>query len=139
MGGFGMAVERPTYSFEKLEIYVIARSFRAKMYTVAKGLPPEEKFNLSSQMRRASLSLTSNIAEGHGRYHFLENIHFILQARGSLQELVDDLNLCADEKYLSLESTDMLKDEAFFLLKKLNGYISYLRRMKQGDRSNLSH
>jgi four helix bundle protein len=58
-----------------------------------KKLPTEEKYNVISQMRRAALSVTNNIAEGHGRYHFQENIQFLRQSRGSLDELLDDLTL----------------------------------------------
>ena len=54
-------------------------------------------------MRRAAVSLTNNIAEGHGRFHFLDQIKFMLQARGSLEELIDDLNVCEDEQYLAAD------------------------------------
>src|SRR3981081_4306986 len=87
-------------TFEDLEVYQVAREFRKAMYRVAKQLPEEEKFGLISQVRRAAVSLTNNIAEGHGRFHFLEQIKFMLQSRGSLEELMDDLNVCADEAYL---------------------------------------
>ena len=60
------------------------------MYRVAKRVPDIEKFGLASQMRRAALSLTNNIAEGHGRFHYLDQIKFTLQSRGSLEELIDD-------------------------------------------------
>src|SRR5215216_738243 len=86
-------------TFEDLEVYQVARGFRKAMYRVAKRLPEEEKFALVSQIRRAAVSLTNNIAEGHGRFHFLEQIKFMLQARGSLEELFDDLNVCEDETY----------------------------------------
>lgn len=128
-----MFSERPKFGFEEFEVYRIARVFRAKMYAITNKLPECEKFNLTSQIRRASLSLTNNIAEGHGRYHYLENIHFLHQARGSLQEIIDDLNICIDEKYFSDEQLNNLKDEAYVLLKKLNGYILYLRKMKSGS------
>jgi four helix bundle protein len=84
-------------TFEDLEVYQVAREFRKAMYRVAKQLPDTEKFGLASQVRRAAVSLTNNIAEGHGRFHFLEQIKFMLQARGSLEELLDDLNVCEDE------------------------------------------
>jgi four helix bundle protein len=59
-------------TFEDLEVYQVAREFRKMMYRVAKRLPDVEKFGLVSQIRRAAVSLTNNIAEGHGRYHYLE-------------------------------------------------------------------
>src|SRR6266852_1518643 len=93
---------RKYQTFEDLEVYQVAREFRKAMYRVAKRLPEEEKFGLVSQVRRAAISLTNNIAEGHGRFHFLEQIKFMLQARGSLEELLDDLNACEDEHYLAI-------------------------------------
>jgi len=93
--------QRPFQTFEDLEVYQIAREFRKIMYRVSRQVPQLEKFELASQIRRAAVSLTNNIAEGHGRYHYLDQIKFMLQARGSCEELLDDLNICADENYLS--------------------------------------
>ena len=79
----------PTFkTFHDLEVWQVAREFRGRMYAFAKKLPDHEKFNLVSQMRRAALPLTNNIAEGHGRYHFQENIQYLRQSRGSLEELL---------------------------------------------------
>src|SRR6266567_7648710 len=100
-------------TFEDLEVYQVAREFRKAMYRIVKRLPEEEKFGLASQVRRAAVSLTNNIAEGHGRFHFLEQIKFILQARGSLEELLDDLNVCEDELYLPVTEIAKLKEEAW--------------------------
>src|ERR1039458_9579709 len=72
-------------TFEDLEVYRVAREFRKAMYAVTRKLPAHEKFELASQIRRAAVSLTNNIAEGHGRYHFLDQIKFQLQTRGSLR------------------------------------------------------
>ncbi|MFH0858851.1 MAG: four helix bundle protein [Candidatus Omnitrophota bacterium] len=118
------------YSFEKLDLYNLAREYRGKIYKLVKELPSEEKFNLTNQMRRAALSLTNNIAEGHGRYHFQENIQFLRQSRGSLEELIDDINLCIDEEYAEGDRLSKLKEEAYCLLKSLNSYIKYLRVKK---------
>ena len=69
-------------TFEDLDAYKIAREFRKAMYGVAGRLPESEKFGLVSQGRRAAVSLTNNIAEGHGRFHYLDQVKFMLQARG---------------------------------------------------------
>ena len=119
-------------TFEDLEVYKKAREFRKRMYAVAKRLPGFEKYELSRQIRRASVSLTNNIAEGHGRYHYLEEIKFELQARGSLAELVDDLNVCEDEHYLSTNEVADLKELAREVQRLINGYIRFLRNRKSG-------
>ena len=120
-------------TFEDLEAYKQAREFRKRMYAVAKRLPDFEKYGLVSQVRRASLSLTNNIAEGHGRHHFLDQIKFVLQGRGSLQELLDDLNVCHDENYLPISEVNSLKDQGWHVLKLINGYLRYLRDRKIGS------
>ena len=118
-------------TFEDLEVYKAAREFRKKIYTLAKQFPEYEKYNLANQMQRASVSLTNGIAEGDGRFHYQENIQFLRQSRGSLKELIDDINVCIDENYADLNRLNNLKKEGYELLKKLNGYIKYLRSCKQ--------
>jgi four helix bundle protein len=120
-------------SFEDLEVYKAGREFRKAMYQVAKRLPEFEKFGLASQIRRAAVSLTNNLAESHGRFHFLDQIKFTLISRGSLEELMDDLNICADENYLSLSQVEKLKTEGWHVLKLMNGYLRYLRDRKFGS------
>jgi four helix bundle protein len=83
-------VAREISTFEDSEVYQVAREFRKAMYRVAKRLPDTEKFGLASQIRSAAVSLTNNIAEGHCRYHYLDQIKFTLHSRGSLEELLDD-------------------------------------------------
>src|SRR3972149_11014699 len=84
-------IKRKVVTFEDLDVYQLAREFRNKIYDVVKKLPEKERYNLAGQMRRAAVSLTNNIAEGYGRFHYQENIQFCRQARGSLNELIDDL------------------------------------------------
>ncbi len=117
-------------TFEDLEIYKAAREFRKKIYSLAKKLPEYEKYNLAGQMRRAAVSLTNCIAEGHGRFHYQENIQFLRQSRGSLEEIIDDINVCIDESYADLDRLNKLKQEGYIVLKRLNGYIKYLRKCK---------
>ena len=118
-------------TFEDLELYKAARDFRKAVYVLIKLLPDEEKYNLASQMRRAATSLTNNIAEGNGRYHYQESIQFCRQARGSLAELIDDLNVCIDEKYFPEKQMNELKLKAHEINKILNGYIAYLKKRKK--------
>jgi four helix bundle protein len=103
------------------------------MYGVTRKLPDFEKYELASQIRRASVSLTNNIAEGHGRYHYLEQLKFLFQARGSLQELIDDLNVCEDERYSPKSEVVDLKDQAKEVQSLISGYARYLRDRKFGS------
>lgn len=124
-------------TFEGLEVYQVAREFRKAMYGVTRRLPAHEKFELASQIRRAAVSVTNNIAEGHGRYHFLDQNKFTLQARGALQESIDELNICEDEAYLPASEVVELKQPAWRAHKLVNGYIRYLRVRKAGATSAL--
>ena len=123
---------KPYQTFEDLEVYQVAREFRKAMYRVAKRLPQEEKFGLTNQIRRAAVSLTNNIAEGHGRFHFLEQIKFMLQSRGSLEELLDDLNVCEDEAYLPIWEIESLRQQGWRVHKLINGYVRFLRSRVSG-------
>jgi four helix bundle protein len=119
---------RQASTFEDLEVYRKARDFRKAMYRVARRLPEIEKFALASQIRRAAVSLTNNIAEGHGRYHYLDQIKFTLHSRGSLEELIDDLNVCEDEQYLPCEEIASLKEDGWRARQLIDGYVRYLRQ-----------
>jgi four helix bundle protein len=114
-------------TFEDLEVYKAARELRKAMYAVNRRLPDFEKYELGSQVRRASVSPTNNMAEGHGRFHYPDRIRFFLHSRGSVEELVDDFNVCLDEKYLSSDEVAKLKEQACGVLILINGYLRYLR------------
>jgi four helix bundle protein len=113
-------------SFEDLECWKACTDFRRFIKDIIKKLPPEEKYELASQMRRASRSTTNNIAEGYGRFHYKENTQFCRQSRGSLYELRDDLIISLDEEYIAKSEFEegIQKLEKCVLL--LNGYINYL-------------
>jgi four helix bundle protein len=119
-------------TFEDLDVYKKARELRKRMYAAARKLPDFEKYELGRQIRRAAVSLTNNIAEGHGRYHYLDEIKFQLQSRGSLAELLDDLNVCQDEDYLPTTEIVELKERAKEVQRLINGYIRFLRERKAG-------
>ena len=125
-------MEEGRFRLDDFELYKIARGSRKRAYCLVKQLPPEEKYALASQMRRAALSVSNNIAEGHGRWHYQENIRFCRISRGSVDELIDDFNTCQDEGYGGQTLVDELKAEAYDLIRRINGYIAYLRKTKQG-------
>jgi four helix bundle protein len=95
-----------------------------------KTFPQEEKYKLIDQILRASRSVTANIAEGFGRYHYQEYVQFCRQSRGSLYELMDHFIVARDEGYISNEELLQLKDQIGNSLGMLNGFINYLLKAK---------
>jgi four helix bundle protein len=121
------------FGLETFDLYRQAREYRIKIYQLIRSLPPHEKYCLATQMRRAAVSVSNNIAEGHGRWYYQENIHFCRIARGSVEEIIDDLHICADEQYGSKTEIEELIIGARMLIARINGYIVYLKKSKQGD------
>jgi four helix bundle protein len=113
-----------------LEVWKRSRTFRKEISILVTKFPKEERFRLGDQLIRASRSVSANIAEGHGRFHFQENIQFCRQSRGSLVECFDHLTVALDQEYISLELFDELIFKYEELIKMLNGYISYLKKRK---------
>lgn len=114
--------------FEDLEVYQVARDFRNRVFNLVKQLPAEEKYVLSPQMKRAALSITNNVAEGHGSRSFRHNISYLYRSRGSVTELQDDINACEDQGYFEKEHLDDLREHSVRVAKLINGYIAYLRK-----------
>jgi len=119
------------YFLEDLEAWKISREFRKKISHLAKSLPLKEKFRLIDQLIRSSRSVTANIAEGFGRFHYQENIQFCRQARGSLLETLDHLYVAMDEEYIIMDQFSEYKKDLLICLKVLNGYIYYLQKRKK--------
>ena len=117
-------------NFESLEVWKECRLFRIQISSTVKTFPSEEKYRLADQLIRASRSVTANIAEGHGRYHFQENSHFCRQGRGSLTETLDHLICAHDEKYISEIQLREIRVQYEKCLKLLNGYIGFLQKQK---------
>jgi four helix bundle protein len=118
---------------KKLEVWKRAKDFALKIYrNVLPLLPPEEKWSLSSQIRRSSLSISANIAEGYGRYYYQDNVRFCYNARGSLEETLSHLVFSYEAKYIPETLYKELSIEGDEIVRMLNGYIAYLKRSKQG-------
>lgn len=118
-------------SFKDLECWKACLEVRRWFASVVKGFPKEEKFELVSQMKRASRSTTANIAEGYGRFHFQENIQFCRVSRGSLYELLDHLTVAIDENYITEEQNSEAENHIRRAISILNGYIKYLQQQKE--------
>ncbi len=119
--------------FETLEIWKEGRDLRIEISALVKKFPAEEKYRLNDQMIRASRSVTANIAEGYGRFHYQENIQFCRTSRGSLYELIDHFITAYDEKYISEVTCNLYKGKIDVLIAKINGYIAYLKKRKSED------
>ena len=117
--------ENKIRSFEDLECWKVGTELRRFVSQLIKTFPKEEQFDLTSQMKRASRSVTHNIAEGYGRFHYQENIQFCRQARGSLYELIDQFIVAFDEKYITNEELIKGKEQINKSLALLNGCLLY--------------
>ena len=120
-------------TFEDLEVWQKARDFRNKISELTDSFPEKEKYKLSDQILRASRSVTANIAEGYGRFHYQENVQFVRQARGSLYETLDHLTVARDEDYIQEDTFQEFKSEVFDIVPIINGYIKYLKRQKEDN------
>ena len=115
--------------YTDLDIWKMGHDLRIKVGILIRYLPNYERYNVISQIRRSSCSISSNIAEGHGRYHYQENIQYCRQARGSLDETRDHLIYIKDCGYINkISSIEHLIEICKQLKIKLNAYISYLKR-----------
>ncbi|MBN8581016.1 MAG: four helix bundle protein [Anaerolineae bacterium] len=122
-------------NLDKLDVWVRAKDFAVIIYKeVIPHLPAEEKWNLVSQLKRAAQSIPANIAEGHGRYHYLDNARFCYIARGSLTEVQSHISLAHELGFLSDEVCERITAHAETLGKQLNNFIAYLKRSKQGEK-----
>jgi len=123
--------ERGQRGFEDLECYQLALQVLREAYRVVKLLPPEERYNLAHQMRKAAVSAVLNIAEGYGRYHYLDSLRFYYIARGSLNETLSGFVICDEVGYTSGELSRQ-RELCHSALRSLNGYIRYVRKQQRG-------
>src|SRR5690349_22145171 len=108
-------------SYKELDVWQQARLLVKNIYQLTKSFPKDEQFGLVSQMRRAAVSIPSNIAEGCGRNHFKDSIQFFFVARGSIYELETQLLLSADLEFISPTELEVCLTHAIRCKKLLNG------------------
>ena len=109
------------YSFEKLTVWQEATKLVVEVYTLLDSFPKFEKYALCDQIRRAIVSVPSNIAEGSGRKSLKEQIHFLEIAYGSLMETYNQLLIAIDLAYISKESVEDIKPSIDGVAKMING------------------
>ena len=126
-------------SFEDLKCWQACRIVRNYASDIIKKLPYEERNALKDGMRRSSGSITENIAEGFGRYHFGENLQFCRISRGSLHELIDQFITSVDEKYISNKEYINGRELINSAMALLNGYINYLQKAKANTKPKKSN
>lgn len=110
-------------NFFDLNAWKKAREIVLIIYQETKNFPAEEKYGIIDQLRRASCSITANIAEGFGRFHYGDKCKFYLQARGSLNEVQNFLILANDLRYLDKKQTKYIWDLTKETEKLINGLI----------------
>jgi four helix bundle protein len=123
----GSSDHDPVRDFTDLQAWRLARALRKDIYDLARRLPPDEKHILAAQIRRAAVSITSNIAEGFGRFSYQENLQFCRQARGSAYEVRDHLTAALDAGYVTPEEWKRVDALAQRAIRVLNGYIRATR------------
>lgn len=128
-------------SLKKLEVWKRSKDFALRIYReVLPKLPQDEKYGLAQQLRRASVSIAANIAEGHGRFYYQGNVRFCYIARGLLNETLSHLMFCHESGFTPADTYLPLDKEAEEIEKMINGYIAYLMKTKHGEKEpNTKH
>ncbi|WP_222984604.1 four helix bundle protein [Flagellimonas meishanensis] len=114
-----------TYSFEKLEVWKEAKEFAKEVYRVTLGFPEDEKFGLTSQLRRASVSVCSNIAEGSARKTNKDKAHFTTLSFSSAVEILNQLILALEFGFVSIDTYKDLRYRLESITNKLNSLRNY--------------
>jgi len=122
-----------------LIVWQKAMGLARQAYTLTAGLPKSEAYGLLAQVRRAAVSIPSNIAEGHGRLTDLQFRHFLGNARGSLCELQTQVELAADLGYLDKKKIQIVMDQRAEVGRLLNGLITSLRQHSAGVETNTAN
>lgn len=116
-------------SFTDLNAWKEGHALALMIYVITKNFPKDETFGLTSQIRRAGVSITSNIAEGFSRKSYKEKIQFYTIALGSATEVQNQLLVCRDVGYISTEKFNEVADQMVKVHKIINGLIKGSQRI----------
>lgn len=121
-----------TFSFEKLEVWNLARDLIKVIYSVTKDFPEAEKFGLTGQIRRAAVSVANNLAEGSSRKSFKEKANFTTTAFSSLMEVLNLLIICKDLEIL--HENEYLRIRP--LVEEISNKLNALRNSQTSSKTN---
>jgi four helix bundle protein len=124
-----MVNNRTIKNFYDLPVWQESRKLVLDIYKITIKFPKEETYGLISQIRRASMSVAANIAEGFGRFHYKDKIKFYLQARGSLIEVQNYIFLSQDLKYIDKEAARVIFKKCNDIQFQLNSIIKKNRNI----------
>jgi four helix bundle protein len=113
-------------SYKELEVWKAAVALVKDVYTLTKDFPKEEQYGLTSQVRRAAVSIAANIAESNGRQYKKDSLQLLHIARGSLYELDTLITISRTVDILDEDSQKRLEQQITACLKLLNGFIRYM-------------
>ncbi len=116
--------------YTELEVWKESRVLVNLIYQVSKEFPKSEMYGLTNQIRRCSVSIPSNIAEGCGRRTSADTIQFLHISRGSLYELETQIFIALDQNYLKNENFDHIFNQILKCKKLINGFINYYKKTK---------
>jgi len=115
-------------SYRDLDVWKQSRQLVKSVYQLSRSFPKEEQFGLTNQLRRAAISVPSNIAEGSGRNHSKDSIPFFFIARGSLYEIETQLIISFDLEYISDSHLKEVLEQVTRCKKLINGFINYFQK-----------
>jgi four helix bundle protein len=116
--------------FEDLNVWQMGKKLTVNIYEITSHFPKEEVYGITSQVKRASLSVPANIAEGFGRFHFMDKAKFYLNARGSLYELKSHLLIAKELGFMNDTAEGGVLEYIDDYALKLNNLINKTRDLK---------
>ncbi len=120
-------------SFQDLVVWQKARQFVLEIYSLTKNFPKEELYALTNQIRRASVSIAANIAEGFSKKTLPNKINFLSHSKGSLEEVKYYLILAKDLNYISLNDFEKLRQDTEEVSKLINGYAKSIKNYHENN------
>jgi len=121
--------------FQSLTVYQLATELRREVWKLTQAFPAQEKFRLSDQIVRSTRKCPAQLAEGHGRYHWQENIQYCRIARASLLETRDHLDVALECSYIDSKYHTEIDNRTERIIQMINGYIRFLQKQKSASNS----